>query len=180
MSKTKTFIVVIVIIIGIILLSLLIFLDEFINWIVYHWLDLIITILMAIIAGLAIESINRKFSAKSKMSQTTVTPSTKPRKSLAKLILKDKHEFLIKEYERIFGREDFVGVILTDNLLFIGKEHFKITRMDDGYYIEDLDTKNGTLLNGDDLRGLGKRRLKNNDDIMVAKTLDIKYFEENI
>lgn len=165
---------------GIILLSLLIFRDEFIKWIGYHWLDLIIAVLMAIIAGLAIEYINRKFSAKSKMSQTTITPHKPPRKSLAKLVLKDKHEFLIKEYERIFGREDFLGVILTDNLLFIGKEHFKITRMNDGYYIEDLHTKNGTLLNGKDLKGLGKQRLKNNDKIMVAKTLDIRYSEENI
>jgi predicted component of type VI protein secretion system len=86
---------------------------------------------------------------------------------------------LIKEYERTFGREDFIGVAPADELMFIGKEHFKITREDDGYYLEDLNTKNGTSLDGENITGQGKRKLTEGDEIVVAKTLEIKYFEDN-
>ncbi|MDI9623377.1 MAG: FHA domain-containing protein [Methanothermobacter sp.] len=49
--------------------------------------------------------------------------------------------------------------------------------MDDGCYIEDLDTKNGTKINGNEIKGLGKIKLENQDEILVAKTLPIKYLE---
>jgi pSer/pThr/pTyr-binding forkhead associated (FHA) protein len=112
------------------------------------------------------------------VAQTTATPPIDTKKSLAKLSLKENYEFLIKEFEKIFGREDFLGMALTDDLLFIGKRHFKITKMDDGFYIEDLDTKNGTKLNGEEIRGSGKVKLENGDEILVAKILNISYNEE--
>jgi pSer/pThr/pTyr-binding forkhead associated (FHA) protein len=93
--------------------------------------------------------------------------------------LKENHEFLIREYERIFGREDFIGVTPADELMFIGKEHFKITRDKDGYYIEDLNTKNGTSLDGIEISGHGKQKLIDGNEILVAKTLQIKYSEDN-
>ncbi|WP_286475352.1 FHA domain-containing protein [Methanobacterium sp. CWC-01] len=141
-------------------------------------MDLIYAIILAIIAGLLIEFIYRRYSAKSKMLQTTMTPATESSKFMAKLVLKENQEFLIKEYERTFGREDFIGVVPADELMFIGKEHFKITRDNDGYYIEDLNTKNGTYLDGEDISGQGKRKLTDDDEILVAKTLRIKYFED--
>lgn len=113
---------------------------------------------------------------KSKISQSTVI--MKPRKLLAKFILPTGDELVIKEYEKVFGREDFLGLVLSDDLLFIGKNHFKIMKMDDGFYIEDLDTKNGTLINGEDIKGLGKIKLNDNDEILVATTLRLKYLEE--
>jgi pSer/pThr/pTyr-binding forkhead associated (FHA) protein len=92
---------------------------------------------------------------------------------------KDRH-IIIEDYEKTFGREDFLGVLLPDDLVFIGKEHFKITRMDDGFYIEDLDTKNGTTINGNEIKGSGKIKLENRDEILVAKTLPIKYLENKM
>jgi len=142
------------------------------------YLVIFLGFLLAITAGLLIKIIPNKFSPKSKVSQTTVI--MKPKRLLAKLVFSNDMELIIKEYEKTFGREDFLGVALADNLLFIGKEHFKISRMDDGYYIEDLETKNGTILNGEDITGLGKQKLVNGDEILVAKTLDIRYLEENI
>lgn len=149
------------------------------QWFKYEWMDFLYAIVLAIVAGLLIEFIYRRYSAKSKMIQTTISPPSESSKYMAKLVLKENHEFLIKEYERTFGREDFIGVAPVDELMFIGKEHFKITRNDDGYYIEDLNTKNGTSLDGEDISGLGKRKLTDDDEIIVANTLQIKYFEDN-
>jgi pSer/pThr/pTyr-binding forkhead associated (FHA) protein len=95
----------------------------------------------------------------------------------AKLVLKEKNEFLIQEFDRIFGREDFVGLVSSEDLMFIGKEHFKITKKNDGFYIEDLNTKNGTSINGMDINGKVQKKLKNEDQILVAKTIKIRYVE---
>ncbi|WP_429222974.1 FHA domain-containing protein [Methanobacterium oryzae] len=177
MSKNKLLIVIAITFISIVIL--LSINEEFNNWLKFQWLDVLIAAVMAIIAGLIIQSFYRKYSTKSKMEKTTMAPPSQIRKYWAKLVLKDKHEFLIKEYERIFGREDFLGITLTDDLIFIGKKHFKITKEDDGFYIEDLGTKNGTMLNGKEIKELGKRKLQNGDEILVAKILNIKYYEEN-
>lgn len=161
---------------GIIVLILLIFRkDEFINWLNYQWLEIIYAAIMALIVGLLIDYIYRKYSAKSKMLQTTVTPPSQNQEVMAKLVIENKHEFYIKDYEKIFGREDFIGVTVPDELVFIGKKHFKITRKDYGFFIEDLNTKNGTLLNGQDITKLGKKKLENGDEILVAKTLKINF-----
>lgn len=113
----------------VIVLILTIFQTETLTqWLKYEWMDLIYAIILAIIAGLLIEFIYRRYSAKSKMLQTTMTPATESSKFMAKLVLKENQEFLIKEYERTFGREDFIGVVPADELMFIGKEHFNYQR----------------------------------------------------
>ena len=143
-----------------------------------QWVDVYYAAILAVIVGLAIEYLYKRFSAKSKFSRNTVTK--KPRKLFAKCILPNDQEFVLNEYEKVFGREDFVGIALADELLFIGKNHLKITKMEDGVYIEDLDTKNGTMINGKEITGLGKIRLNDGDGILVAKTLNIKYSEEMV
>lgn len=137
--------------------------------------DIFVAVLIAIIAGIVIRSFYVKFSQRSKIKKTTIV--NKPKKLFANLVLPRDRQILIEDYEKKFGREDFIGVLLPDDLLFIGKEHFKITRMDDGFYIEDLDTKNGTKINENEIKGLGKIKLENQDKILVAKTLPIKYLE---
>lgn len=162
----------------VIIILLIVFQDAFLDWLNSRWLDILIAAILAIIAGLIIEVIYRKYAPKSKFSKTTLV--MKPRKKLAKLILPDNNHLTITQYERIFGREDFVGVLIADQLLFIGKKHFKLTRLDDGFYIEDLNTKNSTRINGEDIKGLGKIKLKNNDRILLADTLNLLYSEEDV
>jgi pSer/pThr/pTyr-binding forkhead associated (FHA) protein len=180
MSKRNLFTLILVIIAFILVVLLIFKREELLGWLDSQWIELFYAAIMAIAAGLLIDYIYRKYSAKSKMLQTTVTPPSHSHKSLAKLVLKEKQEFIIKEYERILGREDFVGVAVADDLLFIGKQHFKIIRMEDGFYIEDLKTKNGTMINGEEIKGKGKVKLQNGDDILVAQILKIKYWEEEI
>ncbi|MBK6586656.1 MAG: FHA domain-containing protein [Coprothermobacter sp.] len=140
--------------------------------------NIFVLALMAIIAGIAIRNFYVIFSQKSKITKTTRV--NKPKKSFANLFLPKDQHIIIEDYEKTFGREDFLGVLLPDDLVFIGKEHFKITRMDDGFYIEDLDTKNGTTINGNEIKGSGKIKLENRDEILVAKTLPIKYLENKM
>lgn len=144
-------------------------------WAQNQWLNLFYSFILAIIAGIFTAYAYIRFKPKNKISERTLR--IKPKKILAKLVLPGGNQCIIKEYERIFGREDFLGIILGDKLNFIGKKHFKVTKMDDGFYIEDLNTKNGTWLNDEDIRGLGKKKLGNNDKISIANVLKIKYNE---
>lgn len=141
--------------------------------------DIILAVLLAIIAGLAIELIYRRFSPKSKALQTTMTHCPDGTDSFAKLVLPNNNNIIVNGAERILGREDFLGVISTDKLLFIGKEHFKIIKESGCFYIQDLNTKNGTMLNGEPLKGFEKVKLEDGDTIMVAKSLTIKYNERS-
>ncbi len=151
----------------------IIFRNEFFSF--FNWLDLVYAAFFAIVAGFIINYLHRKYSQKSKYSKTTMVQ--KPRKLLVKLVLPDNKELKINEYQRIFGREDFVGSIVVDDLLFLGKQHFRLTFMDDGFYIQDLDTKNGTIVNGEEIKGMGKIKLRDKDEIILAKVFKIRYLE---
>ncbi len=160
----------------------LIFETQFLSWIELNWFSLLLIILIvaifiAFILGFSIDYLYPKISKKSRFSQTTQLK--KPRKKLAKLILPRDNQLIIDYYERVYGRADFIGLLVIDKLNFIGREHFKITKLDDGIYIEDLDTKNGTKVNGEEIKGLDKVKLKNNDSILVAKVLELKFVTES-
>lgn len=139
-----------------------------VKFIIYAFL--IITVLFVILFYLHKRSTPRKL-----ISEET-TMHLKPKKLLGKLVFPHYGEFVLKDYERKFGREDFLGCDDGDNLLYIGKEHFKLTRLDDGFYMEDLNSKNGTKINGQDIRNLGKIKLKDGDEIEVAR-IKIHYRE---
>lgn len=178
MSQKQIIIITIVAVVLLIILSFIFWRDTFLNWLQIRWADVIIALILAVICGFGIEFIYRKYSSKSKLALTTMV--MKPRKLLAKLVLPDGNRITITQYERIFGREDFLGILVADQLMFIGKDHFRLTRLDDGFYIEDMDTKNGTTVNGEDIKGLGKIKLKNNDQIVMAQTLTVSYHEEDV
>jgi pSer/pThr/pTyr-binding forkhead associated (FHA) protein len=149
---------------------------SFLAWAQNKWLDVLYALILAVIIGALIEYIYRKISPSDKFAKETLT--IKPQKTLAKLVLPNKNQLVIINYERIFGREDFLGSIGGDKLAFIGKKHFKITKMDDGFYIEDLNTKNGTKLNNEHIGELGKKKLEDGDEICVANVLKITYHEK--
>ena len=139
--------------------------------------DFILAIIMAAIAGLVIDQLYKKYSPQSKILKTTVTHNLNNKISFAKLILPNNNSIIVNDAERTIGREDFVGVVSTDKLLFIGKDHFRITKEPDGFYIEDLKTKNGTMLNGQEVTN-AKLLLNNDDELLIGKTLKIKYIEK--
>jgi FHA domain len=138
--------------------------------------DFILAIIMAAIAGLIIEQLYKKYSPQSKILKTTITHNPHNNISFAKLILPNNNNIIVNGIKRTIGREDFVGVVSTDKLLFIGKDHFRITKEPDGFYIEDLKTKNGTQVNGQEVTH--KKLLNTDDEIFIGKTLKIKYIEK--
>lgn len=143
------------------------------EWLKEKWLEIFIAFIFAIVAGVIIHYIYIKIKTKHKFKQDTIL--AKPRLVLAMLILPNNNEIKITEPEKIVGREDFVGAIPTDDLQFIGRKHFKIIRMNNGLYIEDLDSANGTNLNGDEIKGAGTKELKDGDIISIADVLQMKY-----
>lgn len=136
----------------------------------------LIAVITTMLIFLALKYASMRSSNKNKINNTTII--LKPKKLLAKLIFTENNILKIKDYQKIIGRDDFLGLMVTDDLLFVGKNHFKLTRLDDGFYIEDLNSKNGTQVNGKDIRGLGKIKLKNNDEISILHVLTLQYREE--
>jgi pSer/pThr/pTyr-binding forkhead associated (FHA) protein len=96
-------------------------------------------------------------------------------KKIAKLILPNNEEIEIREGERTFGREDFRGVVSDEDLQHISRKHITITRANGMFFIEDEGSLNGTKLNGAEIKGLGRRKLENGDEIVVGTVLEIRY-----
>lgn len=137
--------------------------------------------IFAIIAGVIIHYAYIKIKPKPKIPKIVDNTIVRPKESsvLARLILPNNNEIKIKEFEneKIFGREDFVGAIPADDLQFIGRKHFRIIKTDDGLYIEDMESANGTKLNGEEIKGSGRKKLNNGDEILVADVLKITFQE---
>lgn len=180
MTLTKILAIIFGIVVIGIVISLFVFgFSNVSEWFQKMSVDLIIAVIMAAIAGLLIDLLYKKYSPQSKILKTTVTHSSKNNLSYAQLILPNNNNIVVDGTEKTVGREDFVGVISTDKLLFIGKNHFKLYKEADGFYIQDLKTKNGTQLNGEELIGSEKKLLNSGDDILIGKTLNVRYQEKN-
>ncbi len=180
MNLTRILVIIISIAALGIVLSLIFFgFKVVLGWAQIMSVDLILAIIMAAIVGLIIDFLYKRYSPQSKILKTTVTHKPSNNVSYAQLILPNNNNIIVDGAERIIGREDFVGVVSTDKLLFIGKDHFKITKEPDGFYIQDIKTKNGTMLNGIEIEGSNKVLLNSGDEILVGKTLKIKYSEKN-
>jgi len=83
---------------------------------------------------------------------------------ILKTIESDKNEIMI-------GR-NAANDIAIENLA-VSKQHARIVKQDEAYYIEDLDSTNGTYLNK--IR-ITKKDLKNNDIIIIGKhSLEIHF-----
>ena len=140
-------------------------------------MSLIYTSIIVMVLIIAIIYFDNISLPKSKLNQETMV--LKPHRRLAKLILPDGLEILVKDYELVLGRDDFIGSIPFEKLVFIGKKHCKLFKLDDGFYIEDLNSKNGTMINGSQINDLGKIKLKNNDEISIANVLNVLFIEIN-
>jgi YVTN family beta-propeller protein len=90
----------------------------------------------------------------------------------AELILPER-KIEITAGENIFGRGDFESDLAVAELGYItkkegGKYHFRITKQEGRFYIQDDLSKNGTKLNGKEIKGSGRIELKNGEKITLA------------
>lgn len=69
------------------------------------------------------------------------------------------------------GRGGECGIVLPERQ--VSREHIRVFRDGDGYYMQDLDSKNGTWLNGQQVKGTVP--LKDGDEIQIALAVKITF-----
>jgi len=73
-------------------------------------------------------------------------------------------EYIIDQNEIIIGRD--AGCDIQIDNIAVSREHARITKALDDYFVEDLSSKNGTFVNG---QKITKRLLDTGDEITIGK-----------
>lgn len=112
--------------------------------------------------------------------QQKTSEETKLGTVLYRLVLPNGVEIPVTEPVKVFGRETFERWGLPKEVLgFITREekggHFKIFMRGGKWYIEDCGSKNGTLLNGVEIKGKGPQELKDGDVISPGGVINIVF-----
>ncbi len=79
----------------------------------------------------------------------------------------------IQQDEVVLGRGTECDLVLPERQ--VSRQHLKIKLVDERYYAEDLDSKNGTWINGQPLKG--ERPLKDGDEIQLALVVKLAFVE---
>ncbi len=76
-----------------------------------------------------------------------------------------------------FGRSDFESLLPKEVSSIISRRHFQISfsPRDKQFYIEDVGSTNGTMVNGADVKGKGKVPLKGGDVVSPADVVNLKF-----
>ena len=82
---------------------------------------------------------------------------------------------LVDADDFIIGRGEECNLVLNDRA--ISRQHARIWREEGSYYIEDLESKNGTWVNGEVLQQ--PRQLSDGDKIQLAMTVRITFNESD-
>ena len=111
---------------------------------------------------------------------TPVIPAQKPASptmpvTRGRLTLPDNSEILLTEPVRDIGRDDFTRVASTDALKYVSRQHCRIIAEAGRYFIEDLQSANGTIVNGVNIAGKGKQELKDGDKIDLANIVTLTF-----
>lgn len=93
----------------------------------------------------------------------------------AKLATAEAFEILLDSGSRSIGRKDLVRVLEPDQLILISKRHFMITFSGEQYSISDMDSVNGTRVNGTYIRGKGPWPLNNGDIIQLPGSVNLHF-----
>ena len=104
--------------------------------------------------------------------QSAVSPLPKLN---AKILLPNNMEIELDGNNLIMGRGDFARILNLDELGLISRNHFEIKPVNGQFYIEDLDSANGTMLNGEDIRGKGQTILNDSDVIELASAICLRF-----
>jgi hypothetical protein len=107
---------------------------------------------------------------------TPPSPPPPPPPSVVAYVLRFKGgTFEVSDATRTFGRKDFAPYLSEDECKFISRKHFTITKEGDKFYIQDEGSTNGTKLNGVEIKGAGRKELKDGDKILVAETVELQF-----
>ena len=110
-------------------------------------------------------------------SERPVTTPPAPRAAVARgrLVFPDNSEILLTEAVRSIGRDDLKNAVSPDASKYISRQHFLIRNDAGRYFIEDLNTSNGTKINGVDIGGKGIYELGDGDRIDVATVVQLTF-----
>lgn len=86
-----------------------------------------------------------------------------------------RYRFWTDKYAE-YGRQDFLDL---DAAEYISRQHFALKYDGDVLYIADLGSRNGTKVNGVDIRGKGWVPLKLGDVVDVANVITLVLTEIN-
>ena len=73
------------------------------------------------------------------------------------------------------GRKDFQALISPEKADLISRKHVLVTYENSQYQIEDLNSTNGTRLNGSEIRGTGKHSIESGDTVELAGALNLTF-----
>ena len=120
--------------------------------------------------GSEIKSVNSPVISNSSVSETVFLGTAFKRNPLLKVIKTgNAEEIVINKPSFIIGRLDGqVDYVHSNNA--IGKVHAEIITREGCYYLKDLNSKNGTFVNGKRLESNTEYEIKNNDKITLANS----------
>jgi hypothetical protein len=93
----------------------------------------------------------------------------------AKIALPNGIDIQLSGNSKVIGRGDLARDLSLDELGLISRRHFEVKSDDEQFYIEDLDSANGTKLNGEDISGKGPVSLNNDDIIEPAGAIRLNF-----
>jgi serine phosphatase RsbU (regulator of sigma subunit)/pSer/pThr/pTyr-binding forkhead associated (FHA) protein len=85
-------------------------------------------------------------------------------------------QFPLEEDRTILGRHPDCNIVLEVGA--VSRQHAQILFKQGVYYVEDLDSRNGTQLNGQEVKGRGPQPLANNDRVKICDLLFTFHNEE--
>jgi len=94
---------------------------------------------------------------------------------LAKLVLPDGKFINVMQTVEEFGRSNFEGLVPPNVLNYISKRHFRIQLLGNKWYIEDLGSTNGTLVDGQQIKGKGPVELRPGAEIQPAGVISLRF-----
>ncbi len=94
----------------------------------------------------------------------------------AKIALPNGVELRLIGNSRVIGRGDLARALDLDELGLISRRHFEVKSEGEQFYIEDLDSANGTRLNGVDISGKGLVSLSTDDVIEPAGAIHLTFY----
>lgn len=77
----------------------------------------------------------------------------------------------IEDDEMILGRDDIADIVLPERQ--ISRQHIRIFKQDQQFFIEDLNSKNGTWINGQRIQGT--HEIFDGDEIHVALAIRLRF-----
>jgi predicted component of type VI protein secretion system len=77
--------------------------------------------------------------------------------------------------EKNAGADINAHVVSLQKVWWISKQHCTIFQQEGSFYIEDKLSTNGTKLNGIEIRDMGKQKLNDNDEIIIADVIKVLF-----